>query len=237
MVKTTRSTTIAIDETKVAVDFKPIKNIHLTVYPPDGRVHVSAPDTMDDESVKLFVISRIGWIHAKQQEIGEQPRQTDREYVSGEDHYFLGARYRLQVETHCMPPHVAIKNKQFILMTVRPGTTKVQRQMLMNDWYRSELTKALTPMIGKWAETMGTTYSEWQIQDMQTRSGSCNYQTKHLLFNLQLAKKPRTCIEYVVVHELIHTTVRLHNDAFWALMDKYLPDWKIRKDRLDNDII
>ncbi|MDD5861007.1 MAG: SprT family zinc-dependent metalloprotease [Prevotellaceae bacterium] len=235
MVKTTRSITLNIDETAVAVDFKPIKNIHLTVYPPDGRVHVSAPDTMDDESVKLFVISRIGWIHAKQREISEQPRQSDREYVSGEDHYFLGARYRLLVETHCMPPHVAVKNKQFILMTVKPGTTKAQRQTLMNDWYRAELAKVLGPMIEQWTTTMNTTYYDWQIQDMQTRWGSCNYRTKRLLFNLQLAKKPRTCIEYVVVHELIHTKVRLHNDTFWALMDRYLPDWRTRKDRLDSE--
>lgn len=237
MVKTTRSTLIKIDETKVNVDFKPIKNIHLTVYPPDGRVHVSAPDIMDEESVKLFVISRIGWIHTKQQELSEQPRQTDREYISGEDHYFLGARYRLQVETHMMPPHVAVKSRQFILMSVKPGTTREQRQMLMNNWYRAELTKVIKPMIEKWADAMDTTYSDWQIQEMQTRWGSCNYATKRLLFNLQLAKKPRTCIEYVVVHELAHTKVRLHNEKFWALMDRYLPDWQIRKDRLDREII
>jgi predicted metal-dependent hydrolase len=226
---------IEVDGLLVDVVRKNIKNLHLAVYPPNGRIRVAAPLRLDDEAVKLAVISRLGWIKRQQNKFKEQERQTAREYVSGESHYFQGARYRLNVILQDAPGKVIIRNRQFIDLYVRPTSTTEQRQRVMSAWYRIYLKETLPLLIAKWETILGVTVAEWGIKQMKTKWGTCNIEASRIWLNLELAKKSPRCLEYIVVHEMMHLLERLHNDRFRALMNQHLPQWELIRDELNRE--
>jgi predicted metal-dependent hydrolase len=207
--------------------------MHLAVYPPTGRVRIAVPLRIDDEAVRLFVITKLSWIRQQQRKFAGQERQTPREYVNRESHYFFGSRYLLKVIEHDAPPKVLLKGKTYIEMYVRPNTTAKQRQTLMNEWYRKELKKLLPPMVQKWENILSVQVDEWGIKQMKTKWGTCNIEAKRVWINLELAKKPLHCLEYILVHEMIHLLERHHNDRFLAYMEKYMPQWKFYKGELN----
>lgn len=228
---------IHIGNVIIEVEWKNIKNIHLTVYPPDARVHISAPNEMSIDSIKLFAIDKLDWIKNRIKLISDRQRQTEREYVSGENHYFKGVRYRLNVITQITQPKVELKGTQFINLYVRENSSLEKKKEVMNQWYRIELKKLLSEIISKWEIKLDVKVDSWDVLQMKTKWGSCNNKTKKILFNLELIKKPVHCIEYIVVHELIHLKERLHNDNFISILDKNLSNWRVIKDELNNFIV
>ena len=229
--------TIQVAGITAQVEWKKIKNVHLTIYPPDARIHVSAPETMTDDSVRLFLLTKSDWIKKRVEEILGQERQSFREYVSGENHYFTGKRYRLKVFEHNAASHVQIQGKDFIVMYVRPNTSRDKREEIMREWYRSQLKKILPPLIEKWAKILDVDVARWDVKQMKTLWGSCNHERHSILFNLELAKKPMRCIEYIVAHELTHIKVRLHNEEFTAILNEIMPNWKLIRDELNEFIV
>lgn len=216
---------------------KPIKNLHLSVLPPNGWVRVTAPANMKDDAVRTLLALRLPWIKKQQAKFTGQERQTKRDYVTGESHYFLGKRYRLELVFKYEVPAVSIKGKNKIVLQVRPKSPVAKRQEVMIDWYRKELHAVVDGLIGKWQKKMGVEVKYWGIKRMKTRWGTCNHKRARVLLNLELAKKPTACIEYVIVHELLHLVEKKHSDKFVALMTKYLPRWKSTKEELNRFIL
>ncbi|MBA4299691.1 MAG: metal-dependent hydrolase [Cyclobacterium sp.] len=212
---------------------KDIKNMHLAVYPPTGRVRIAAPLRVNDEAVRLFAISKISWIRKNQRNFEAQDRQPPRQFKERESHYFQGKRYLLRIIEHEAPPKVVFKTKTYIDLYVRPNSTAEQKQTALNEWYRAELKKLIPPIIDKWEEKMGVTVDDWQVKQMKTKWGTCNIEKKRIWINLELAKKPILCVEYIVVHEMIHLLERKHNDRFLSLMEKFMPQWKFYKEELN----
>jgi len=212
---------------------KAIKNLHVGVYPPDGRVRVAAPLGLSDDAVRLAVVTRIAWIHRQRARFEAQPRQSVREMVSGESHYVLGQRYRLRVTEHDAPPRVAIAGGHMLDLSVRPGTGPGQRQQILHEWYRAQLKEVIPPFIEKWLPVLGVSLDDWRIKRMKTRWGTCNVEARRIWLNLELAKKPVGCVEYVIVHELAHLRAPGHDDAFVALLDDAMPQWRHRRDELN----
>lgn len=212
---------------------KQIKNLHLAVYPPNGRIRVAAPMRVNDEAVRLAVISKLGWIKRQQVKFEEQERESIREYVSGESHYFQGNRYLLNVIEHNGTPYVKIRNKKRIDLFIRPNSTHTQRERVFSAWYREHLREVLSSLIAKWEKKIGVRADDWVIKKMKTKWGSCNIENRRILINLELAKKSERCLEYIVAHELIHLLERLHNDKFLSLMNKFMPNWKQYRDELN----
>lgn len=212
---------------------KNIKNMHLAVYPPTGRVRIAAPFRVDDEAVRLFAISKITWIRKHQRHFKAQDRQSPREFKQRESHYFQGKRFLLRIKEQEAPAKVEIKTKTYIDLSVRPNSTLEQRQTILNEWYRKELKKLIPEIIEKWEKKIGVSVSEWQVKQMKTKWGTCNIEKKRIWINLELAKKPIHCLEYIIVHEMIHLIERHHNDRFIALMDKHIPQWKFFKEELN----
>lgn len=212
---------------------KPIKNMHLSVHPPEGRVRVSVPLRIDDEAVRLAVISKLAWIRRHQKTFAEQPRQSKREMVSGESHYLLGRRYRLRVLEHDGPSRVERRGNSELTMLVRPGSDRDRRERMLYEWYRRQM-KALVPdLIAEWQPIIGVRITDWGIKKMKTRWGSCNVRDRRVWLNLELAKKPPHCLEYVLVHEMVHLLERRHNDRFKAFMDRFMPQWRMYRDELN----
>ena len=203
---------------------KDIKNLHLAVYPPSGRIRVAAPLLLDDEAVRLAVNERLAWIKRQQKKFQEQERQSRREYVSGESHYFQGWRYRLNVIERDEPGQVVVRNKKIIDMFVRPGSSLPQRERLMRAWYRAHLRSIVTPMIAQWEKVMGVEVRNLGIKEMKTRWGTCDIEARCVWVNLELAKKPPRSVEYILVHEMVHLLGRNHNEHFLASMNKFMPN-------------
>jgi predicted metal-dependent hydrolase len=216
----------------VEVIRKDIKNLHLGVYPPNGRVRVAAPLRLDDEAVRLAIISRLGWIKRQQSSFEQQDRQSEREMVTGESHYVEGKRYRLDVIEH-RGPAVRLRNKTTIELRVRPGTDRDKREALLHRWYRQRLREQIPELFAKWEPVIGVTVGEWGIKKMKTRWGTCNVDARRIWLNLELAKKPATCLVYILVHEMIHLRERNHNDSFRELMDRFMPQWRTHRDELN----
>lgn len=212
---------------------KAIKNLHLGVYPPAGRVRVAVPMRIDDEAVRLAVISKLGWIRRKQAHFIEQPRQSQREIVSGESHYFQGRRYRLRVIEESAPPRVALKGNTALELYVRPDTNTAKREAFLNEWYRRELKALLPNLITKWKPVIGVQVEDWAIKKMKTKWGTCNVTARRIWLNLELAKKPIQCLEYILVHEMVHLLERHHNDRFKELMDRFMPQWRLLREELN----
>ena len=211
----------------LAVDVvrKPIKNLHLGVYPPNGRVRVAAPMAVTDDAVRLAVIARLAWVKRQRSKFKGQPRESEREFVTGESHYFLGQRYRLQVIERPGPSEVVLRGKVAIDLYVRPGSDAAARDRVLQRWYRDQLKRVVPRMLTKWEQTIGVTAAEWRIKRMRTKWGACSIEARRIWLNSELAKKPVRCIEYIIVHELVHLLQRHHGDRFAALMDQYLPNW------------
>lgn len=212
---------------------KNIKNLHLAVYPPDGRVRVAAPLLVDDEAVRLAVISRLAWIRKQQGKFAQQERQSAREYVSGESHYYQGRRYLLNVVYRAGVPSVALRNSTTLDLFVRPGSDTAQRERVLLAWYRLELKQLIPPLVAKWEVIIGVEVAEWRVKQMKTRWGTCNPAARRIWLNLDLIKKPPGCLEYIVVHEMVHLLERRHDERFVAYMDRFMPHWRLQRDELN----
>ncbi len=212
---------------------KDIKNLHLGVYPPNGRVRVAAPLYLDDDAVRLAVISRLGWIRRKQADFEQQNRQSQREFVTGESHYFQGRRYRLDITERDGPPTVRLLNNTTMALYIRPGTDRDMREAVLYRWYRRELRDQLPVLLAKWEPRVGVSVADVRIRKMKTLWGSCNIEAGRIWLNLELIKKPTSCLEYVFVHEMVHLLERKHNARFQALMDRLMPQWRMHRDELN----
>lgn len=212
---------------------KDIRNLHLGVYPPNGRVRVAVPLRLDDEVVRLAVISRLGWIRLQQSGFEQQDRQSQREMVTGESHYYLGRRYRLDVIERNGPASVSLRNNTILELQVRPGTGRDERDAVLHRWYRQRLRERIPPLIAKWEPKVGVTVAEWGIKKMKTRWGACNIEARRIWLNLELAKKPARCLEYILVHEMVHLLERRHNERFRELMDSLMPQWPLHREELN----
>jgi predicted metal-dependent hydrolase len=212
---------------------KDIKNMHLAVYPPTGRVRIAAPLRIDDEAVRLFAISKIAWIRKHQRNFLAQERLPPRQYKTRESHYFQGKRYLLRIIEHDAPPKVVLKSKTYLDLYIRPNTSTLQKSTILNEWYRAELKKLIEPIVNHWTAKIGVSVNDWQVKQMKTKWGTCNIEKKRIWINLELAKKPHHCLEYIVVHELVHLLERHHNERFQALMEMHLPQWKFYKEELN----
>ena len=216
----------------IDVAFKNIKNVHLSVHPPTGRVRISAPKRMKLDTLRVYAISKINWIKKHQKKFQEQERETRREYLDRESHYVWGKRYLLKVEEENRPPSVELKHNQMIL-TIRPGAVMAKREAVVTAWYRDQVRDALPTLIEKWEPVLGVKAGTIIVRRMKTRWGSCTPTRQTIRLNSELAKKPRECLEYVLVHELIHLLEPSHNTTFIGLMDKHMPQWRHLRDELN----
>ena len=225
---------ITVSGLSVEVIRKRIKNLHLGVYPPHGRVRVAAPLAVKDDAIRLAIVTRLGWIKRQRTKFKEQPRQTPREYVSGETHYFKGQRYRLNVVYQDDHAHIAIRNKSTIDLFVNKGAGKIQREKVFQGWYRQQIKLLIPALLTKWETIIGVKAAEWGVKQMKTKWGTCNTKAKRIWLNLELIKKPVECLEYILVHELVHLLEKSHNDNFIALIDKFMPLWRFRREELNH---
>jgi predicted metal-dependent hydrolase len=224
---------ITVSDIKIDVISKDIKNIHLGVYPPSGRVRIAAPLKMNEDAIRLFAISKLGWIKRHRQKFACQERIAPREYKQRESHYFRGRRYLLNIIEAQAPPKVVIRNKTYLDLFIRPGASTEKRHEIMTEWYRAELKKQIPAIIEKWEKILKVKVNGWQVKQMKTKWGSCNIEKKRVWINLELAKKPERYLEYIIVHEMIHFHERHHKDKFLSYMDTYLPNWKKLKTELN----
>lgn len=229
---TTSRRRIIVGGVTVEVVCKDIKNLHLGVYPPNGRVRVAAPLALSDDAIRLAIVDKLAWIKRQRASFVAQPRQSEREMVSGESHYFLGQRYRLRVHEHDAPARVAIRGLRTLDLFVRPGTGRDRRLQALEAWYRTQLKVLIPEMLAKWHRRLGVRESAWGIKKMKTKWGSCTVDAQRIWLNLELAKKSQRAIEYVVVHELMHLLERNHTERFAALMSRHMPDWQARRTEL-----
>ncbi|MEG6216657.1 SprT family zinc-dependent metalloprotease [Enterobacter quasihormaechei] len=211
---------------------KPIKNLHISVLPPDGRVRVSAPVTLSDTAIRMAVVRRLVWIRQQQAQFQAQPRQSEREMCSGETHYLWGRGYRLDVVLVDKPAEVKLQGG-WIRMKVPPHYKTAQREAVLNQWYRGILKQRLPKLMAKWQQEIKVEASYVGIKRMKTKWGSCNPQTARIWINLELVKKPPECLEFIVVHELVHLHERKHNEHFIGLMNMYLPNWREHRAKLN----
>jgi len=230
----TKKVEIRVGGLAVQIVRKDIKNLHLGVYPPNGRVRVAAPLALTDDAVRLAVISRLGWIKRQRAKFEGQPRQSQREMVTGESHYFLGQRYRLNVIEHHGAGKVVLPNKSTMALYVRPEASLVRRKQVLQRWYREQLKTLIPPLLEKWQTTLGVQAAHWGVKKMKTKWGSCNIGPRRVWFNLELAKKPVQCLEYIVVHELTHLLERHHNERFTRFIEQHLPTWRVWRDMLNH---
>lgn len=227
---------IEISGIPVEVNRKNIKNLHLSVLPPYGKVRVSSPMHLSDESISMFVRTKLGWIKKQKEKFDIQPRQSERQYVSGETLYVFGQQYFLRVEYSYKGNSLVLSGNDAIL-TVRKESTVKQRESYVNEWYRELLKEKISLYLPKWEKTTGLHCDSWRTKYMTTRWGTCNIEKKRLWFNLQLAKKPLECLEYVILHELAHLKEKTHNKDFVAILDSYMPNWREVKSKLNNSTL
>jgi predicted metal-dependent hydrolase len=211
---------------------KDIKHMHLTVYPPEGKIRLSAPISTDREVVRRFAISKLGWIKKQIRKFKEQPRETERSYVPGESHYFQGKRYLLDVKGTSGKHKILTSNKR-LEMHVHSTTTRDNREVLMKEWYRDELKSLIPDIVEKWEPILGVKVKFWGVKQMRTMWGTCNPDSARIWLNLELAKKPIHCLEYIVVHEMVHLLERHHNERFRELMDINMPKWRVYREELN----
>lgn len=237
---TWRSTTMSTDRSlltvrglSVEVVRKDIKNLHLGVYPPSGRVRVATPAHVSDDAVRLAVIGKLAWIRRQREKFINQSRQTEREAVTGESHYLFGRRYRLSVVEGAGRQGVMLRTKTKIELHVKPGATRGQRLSLLDRWYRRQLRQVVEAMVAEWQVTIGVKARLLGIKRMKTKWGACNHRDRRVWLNSELVRQPVDCIEYIVVHELVHLIEPVHGDRFVELVEQFLPDWRSRRRRLN----
>jgi predicted metal-dependent hydrolase len=224
---------IIVGGVRVEVVRKGIKNLHLAVYPPHGRVRVAAPLTVSDDAVRLAVVNRMGWIKRQRAKFEAQSRQSVRAYVSGETHYFLGQRYRLKLVEGASAGKVHVRNSRTLELQVRRGSDRQVRKRVLFAWYRQELRRRALPLIEKWAATMEIPVPAWGIKRMKTKWGTCNVEARRIWLNLELIKKPPQCLDYIIVHELAHFFERKHSDRFVAHIERFIPQWQLVRQELN----
>ena len=226
------ATQVKLGNIAVDVVLKDIKNVHLSVHPPTGRVTISAPSRMNLDTIRVFAISKLGWIKQQQRKLQEQERETAREYLDRESHYVWGRRYLLKVSESEQSPSVELKHNRMHLR-VRPGTDETKRHAIVEAWYREQVKQAVPPLVAKWEQLIGVKVQRIFVQRMKTKWGSCNHRARTIRLNTDLAKKPRECLEYLVVHELVHLLEPTHNARFIDLMDQFMPKWSFYRQRLN----
>ena len=225
-------TQLAIGDTSVDVVFKDIKNVHLSVYPPTGKVRISAPARMSMETVRAFAISELLWIKKQQKKLLGQERETPREFLNRESHFVWGKRYLLEILERDRIPSIEMKHDSMVLR-VRPGADEDKMRNIVEDWYREQIRKVMPSLLDRWQPQIGASVRRIFVRRMKTRWGSCNHDAGTIRLNTELAKKPPECLEYIVVHELIHLLEPTHNARFVDLMDRHMPLWRLRRDELN----
>lgn len=224
--------TIKLGDINILVTRKAIKNVHLSVHPPEGRVTLAAPTNTRIEVARTYAISKLGWIREQQAKLQKQPRETSREYVTRESHRLWGRRYLLSVEYRDVKPTVKIDHKR-ITLTVRPGSSRDRRDQVMQEWHRSLLHDAIPPIIEKWEPKLGVNVNTYFLQRMRTQWGSCNHRAGNIRLNTELVKKPKDLLEYVVVHEMVHLIEPTHNERFIAVLNNCYPGWQEARSELN----
>ena len=228
----TNYNTINVGDISINVIHKDIKNVHLSVHPPQGRVTISAPLRMDLETIRLFSISKLGWIRKQQEKLKKQKREAPREYISRESHFYLGQRYLLKVIEQKAKPKVVLKHNT-IELYIRKGTSKAKKEKILQGWYREQLKKIALQYVEKLEKKINVKVTEICIRKMKTKWGTCNSNAKRIWLNTELAKKPIESIEYILIHEMVHFLERNHNGKFTAYMDKFFPKWKHLREELN----
>ena len=211
---------------------KRIKHVHLSVYPPEGHVRISAPTHMALDTIRVFAISKLAWIKGQQRKVKTQEREMPREYIDRESHYLWGKRYLLKVVDAEAAPSIDLQHSRIVLH-VRPGTTHERRQEILDAWYRDQVRAAVPVLLNKWEPILGVSAARFFVQRMKTKWGSCTPHARSIRLNTDLAKKPPECLEYIVVHELAHLIEPTHNARFNSLMELFMPKWKHLKDELN----
>jgi predicted metal-dependent hydrolase len=219
------SETIQLGEVTIAVTRKDIKNVHLTVHPPDGRVTLSAPTATRLAVARAYAISKLGWIRDQKKKLESQARETPRQFIGRESHYVWGRRYLMVIKWADTTPTVSLDHKR-ITLTVRPGSDSEKRGQLLHEWHKTMLHKVVPVLIAKWESKLRVKVVSYFLQRMKTKWGSCNPNAGHIRLNTELAKKPRDLLEYVVVHEMAHLIEPTHSDRFIAILDEHYPTWR-----------
>ena len=223
---------LQVEELTIDVEWKKIKNIHLRVCPPDGRVRISAPMRTDSGVLSKFVQSKLDWIRKQQARIRMREPSETIKFVSGEIHYFGGKRYMLELEERASKPEVILEGDTMRLY-IRPGATFEKRQSIVEEFYRTQLRQALPALIARWEQILNVRVNDFGIKKMKTRWGTCNRKAGRIWINLELAKRQPECLEYIVVHEMVHLLERGHNVIFYGYMDRFLPQWRLIKKKLN----
>lgn len=226
------ATQISLGGIVLEVIKKDIKNVHLSVYPPSGKVRISAPLRMNTDTIRVYAISKLDWIKQQQKKLRAQARETARDYVDRESHYVWGKRYLLKVVQDDAPPSVELNHNKLVLR-IRPGASDEKKRAVLEEWYREQLREAVPGIIAKWQPLIGVEVKRFFVQRMKTKWGSCNHDSGNVRLNTELAKKPHECLEYIVVHEMIHLLEPTHNEHFIALLDHYMPKWQFLRDELN----
>lgn len=216
----------------VEVVRKDIRNVHLSVHPPTGRVTLAAPARLGLETLRAFAISKLGWIRRQQRKLREQERETPREFLERESHYVWGRRRLLKLVEEEGAPSVELAAGRLILR-IRPGTGFAAKRALLDGWYRAQVKAALPALVSKWEPILGVKVERCFVQRMKTQWGSCHPEARSIRLNTDLARKPPECLEYIVVHEMVHLLEPTHNERFQSLMDRFLPTWASRRDALN----
>lgn len=223
---------MVLGDIKIELIQKSIKNVHLSILPPNGKVRIAAPLHLSEETIRLYAISKLTWIKKQQKKIRSQARESKREFINKETHYFQGRKYLLHVIEEDKPARVVLQ-KGYIELYVRPNTNTEHRQAILNEWYRNELKQLIPVLIKKWEKVMPVKVHDFGIRLMKTKWGTCNIEARRIWLNLELAKKPLACLEYIVVHEMVHLIERRHNDRFLTYMKKFIPQWRNRIEELN----
>ena len=225
--------TLSVSGIPVQVVRKDIKNLHLAVLPPEGKIRVAVPHHVTDERIRLAIISKLAWIRRQQADFSQQPRQSEREMINGESHYIWGRHYRLDVIEQLGKHRIELKGKNKLRLYVQPGTTIENRLLVLQNWYREQLKEKAAQLIEYWSPIIKRKPKAFGIKKMKTKWGSCNIEAKRIWLNLELAKKPPECLEYILVHEMVHLLERHHNERFRKHMDKFLPKWRDHRSLLN----
>ncbi len=223
---------ISLGDIRASITQKNIKNLHLSVYPPLGRVQISAPLRMNLETIRIFAIGKLGWIKRQQAKFKAQERESPRDFINRESHYLFGKRYLMKVIERNAAPEVIV-NHDALEFYVRPTMSKRKRKDIFEEWCRSQLKAAVPQYVSKWEKELGVKVKEIGIKKMRTRWGTCNPEAQRVWLNWELVRKPENCLEYIILHEMLHLLERRHNFRFVAYMNKHLPTWRSCRDELN----
>jgi len=219
------SETIRIGDVSILVNRKAVKNVHLSVHPPSGRVTLVAPAATRLEVARAYAISKLGWIREQQSKLHNQAREAPRKFVERESHYLWGRRHLLTIAYQDTKPSITLDHRR-ITLTVRPGSDAEKRSEIMHEWHKSLLHQVVPSLIQKWESKLGVGVEQYFLQRMKTKWGSCNHKEGHIRLNTQLVTKPKDLLEYVIVHEMVHLIEPTHSERFLTILGKHYPSWR-----------